>query len=114
MEPHRGGTAKYTARPERSWLAGLLLAGNLVFPAVTVMLAWVTETPTGDAIDWNAESPKARLVDALLLAHACYSLTLVIVMRGWRPAAIVLGGLTLIVSAVVNFFAYFTVTGVYW
>jgi hypothetical protein len=95
-------------------LAGSLLAGNLVFPAAVALLALLTETPARDAIDWNAESPKARLVDALFLASVTYALILVVVMRGWRVVALLMGFLTLIVSALVNLSAYFAVTGVYW
>jgi hypothetical protein len=101
-------------RPEQAWLANTLISGNLLVPAITVIIAATAETPTGDAIDWMAESPKARLIDGLLVAHLCYALTLLVVMRGWRLVAFVLGFLSLILAVVVNFFAYFYVTGVYW
>jgi hypothetical protein len=100
--------------PEQSWLAKTLIAGNLLVPAITFFIAATAETPTGDAIDWKAESPKARFIDGLLVAHLCYALTLVMVMRGCRLVAFVLGFLALLLAVVVNFFAYFYVTGVYW
>jgi hypothetical protein len=101
--------------PRRTWLAVLLLAGNLVGPVATQVIAETAETPQGaNAIDWSGTSPKAQLLDALIFAHAGYALLLVVVMRGWRVMALAVGLCAVLVAAVVNFFAYFAVTGVYW
>jgi hypothetical protein len=100
--------------PNRTWLAVLLLAGHLVFPGIVWVICLQTESPTGNAIDWAAQSPTARTVDALFNAHILYALILTVAMRGWRRQAVAIGFVGLLVSAVTNFFAYFTVTGVYW
>ena len=106
---------KNSARwPSRTWIAILLLAGHLIFPGIVWTICLLTETPTGDAIDWAGQSPAARAVDALLAAHLLYTLTLVVVMRGWRLKAVGVGFVVFMVSAATNFFAYFSITGIYW
>src|SRR5205085_12629098 len=94
--------------PNRAWVAGLMLAGQLLFPGAVWTICLLTTTPTGDSIDWAAQSPTARAVDHLLYAHILYSLILVVVMRGWRLMATGVGFVLLLVSAITNFFAYFT------
>src|SRR4051794_18561933 len=107
MEPHWDDECKSDPPsprqdwPERWWVAGLLLLGNYIFPGAVLLIASVTETPTGAAIDWRAESPMARLVSSLFDASVCYSILLVAVMRGWRFGALVLGVFALIVSLAV-------------
>lgn len=100
--------------PKREWLAVLLLTGHLAFPGIVWAICLQTEPPARNAIDWAAQSPPARAVDALFNAHILYTLILVVAMRGWRREAVAIGFVGLLVSAVTNFFAYFTVTGVYW
>lgn len=112
MESVAGERATYW--PRRTWVAVLLLAGNLLFPALVWGACALTETPTGEAIDWRAESPTARAVDALLYAHLAYAPVLVVLMRGRRVRAGCAGLAGLVVTAVTNFLAYFRVTGVYW
>lgn len=97
----------------RRWFPGMLLAGQLLFPAAIFALGEFTETPTGATIDWAATSPKARANDVILYAHIAYALALVALLKGWRVQAVALGVLLVPVSAVAHFFTYFAVTGVY-
>jgi hypothetical protein len=100
--------------PKQAWLAGALLAGHLLFPGPVWVICLLTETPTGDAIDWGAKSPALPVFDALFFAHFFYALVLIAVMQGWRVQAIAAGIAGLLVSAASNFLAYFAVTGIYW
>jgi hypothetical protein len=100
-------------RPRQTWVAGVWLAGHLLFPGAAWVSCIFTQTPTQDEIDWSGQSPAVRLLDALLLAHVFYALTLVVVMRGWRVQAVGVGLAVLVLSVVVNFLAYFHVSGVY-
>ncbi|MBN9520838.1 hypothetical protein J0H58_20345 [bacterium] len=99
--------------PRRTWVAGALLAGHLFFPGAAGAIWLFTNSPPYEEIDWSGTSPAVRVLDVLLKSHVFYALALVVVMRGWRVQAVGVGVVSLAMSAVVNFLAYFHVSGVY-
>lgn len=99
--------------PQRAWVAGVLLAFQLVFPGAAGAIWLLNDAPPYEEIDWGGTSPAVRALDALLVSHFFYALTLVAVMRGWWVQAVGVGVVAFSASAVVNFLAYFHVSGVY-
>jgi hypothetical protein len=109
VERLRGQTMRQSVR---SW-ATLLLVGLQAFcPAITVAMWLIIETPEYEAIDWQGETLPVRALDALLMIQL-FSLPCLIAVTKRRLLAVVIGVPLLVTSGVLNFLAWFAVSGVY-
>jgi hypothetical protein len=105
-------TGRTMKRTGRDWATIVLLSSQVLIPALTVAMSFAVDTPKFEDIDWRGETLPARALDALLIAHLFIALCLVAVMRR-RPLAVAIGASSLVVSVVLNFGTWLSVTGVY-
>jgi hypothetical protein len=95
------------------WRRWIWLWGNICFPITLLLIGLVFNKGSElimHEVDWQGTSLPARALNATLLLHLAYVVATILLLKGWRIPALLIGLIALTIAFVIYFLAYLAVT----